>query len=434
MSKKLGEISYITKLAGFEHTKYIQGNCSHTKKDGFIPLFIGKTVRDGHIDKNFDWYIDKKISDSLERSKLTKKCIVMPYVGSVGDLAIFDASYEAHLGSNIAKIEIDDNCGYDINFIYHYLKSPHGQKVLLRDIQGAIQKNITMGAIRDVELPNISLKKQIEISKILDEIDDKIKNNNSIISELESMAKTLYDYWFLQFEFPNEEGKPYKSSGGKMVWNEELKRDIPEGWTYQTFGDILSELESGDRPKGGAADNGVPSIGAENILGIGKYDYSSDKYIPEDYFNSMKKGIVKTWDVLMYKDGAGIGQSTMFGDGFPYEKCAINSHAFILRSRENFYQNYLYLTLGQKHIEKLVISLAMKAAQPGLNQPAVKSIPTLVPSDKIIKLFNEKIDVLFHKIFECAKENQQLKSLRDFLLPMLMNGQVTFTKEGESIA
>lgn len=72
MSKKLGEISYITKLAGFEHTKYIQGNCSHTKKDGFIPLFIGKTVRDGHIDKNFDWYIDKKISDSLERSKLTK--------------------------------------------------------------------------------------------------------------------------------------------------------------------------------------------------------------------------------------------------------------------------------------------------------------------------------------------------------------------------
>lgn len=228
---KLGDISFITKLAGFEHTKYIQGNNTHEKiSEDDVPLFIGKTVQNGKIDKNFDWYIPKELSNQLERSKLDKKCLVLPYVGSVGDLAIFDASYDAHLGSNIAKIELAENCGYSEEFIYYFLKSDYGQKILLRDIQGAIQKNITMKAIREVSLPDISIQEQNNIVSILKALDDKIQINNQINQELEVMAKTLYDYWFVQFDFPDQNGNPYKSSGGKMVYNPELKREIPEGW------------------------------------------------------------------------------------------------------------------------------------------------------------------------------------------------------------
>ena len=210
MSKCLGEIAYITKLAGFEHTNYIQGHCTHTKaNETDVPLFIGKTVRDGKIDTDFDWYIPKSISDGLERSKLTKKCLVLPYVGTLGDMAIFDGSYPAHLGSNIAKIELNQDCGYSEEYIYYFLKSPYGQSLLLRDMQGAVQKNITMEAIRKVELPNISIEYQAKVVSALKMLDDKIENNNAVNTELEAMAKTIYDYWFLQFEFPDENGKPY---------------------------------------------------------------------------------------------------------------------------------------------------------------------------------------------------------------------------------
>ena len=261
-------------------------------------------------------------------------------------------------------------------------------------------------------------------------IQNKIENNNKINEELEAMAKTIYDYWFLQFEFPNEEGKPYKSSGGKMVWNEELKKEIPEGWEFGSLKNILSELECGNRPKGGCNDSikyGVPSIGAENIISIGKYDFSSEKYISKDYYLSLKKGIVKSNDVLLYKDGAGVGKSSMAKNNFPYEECAVNSHVFILRTKENnLYQNYLYLTLQKEYIKKILIDLSMKAAQPGLNQPSVESVPILIPSTDIIVKFNNIIDILFNKIFSNSNENKELTSLRDFLLPLLMNGQVGF--------
>ena len=261
-------------------------------------------------------------------------------------------------------------------------------------------------------------------------IQNKIENNNKINEELEAMAKTIYDYWFLQFEFPNEEGKPYKSSGGKMVWNEELKKEIPEGWEFGSLKNILSELECGNRPKGGCNDSikdGVPSIGAENIISIGKYDFSTEKYISKDYYLSLKKGIVKSNDVLLYKDGAGVGKSSMAKNNFPYEECAVNSHVFILRTKENnLYQNYLYLTLQKEYIKKILIDLSMKAAQPGLNQPSVESVPILIPSTDIIVKFNNIIDILFNKIFSNSNENKELTSLRDFLLPLLINGQVGF--------
>ena len=280
----------------------------------------------------------------------------------------------------------------------------------------------------DIELPELEVQKKI--SSVLKNIDKKIENNNKINTELESMAKIIYDYWFLQFEFPNEEGKPYKSNGGKMVWNEELKRKIPEGWEVGCFKDIISELECGNRPKGGIIDsinNGIPSIGAENIISIGKYDFSSEKYIPQEYFNSLKKGIVKSKDVLIYKDGAGIGHVSMAKNNFPHEKCAINSHVFIVRSKyNNLYQNYIYLTLEKNYIKKILVNLAMKAAQPGLNQPNIESIPIIIPTKNIIKEFNKSIDVIFDKIFLNANENKELTSLRDFLLPLLMNGQVGF--------
>ena len=138
-----------------------------------------------------DWYIPLSLSEALPRSQLRKKCIVLPYVGSVGDLAIYDGSYPAHLGSNIAKIEEIDETKYLIEFIYFYLKSPIGQKKLLRDIQGGVQKNITMEAIRNIELPNIALREQRKIVSILSPIDGQIKRNNDMVHKLQCFKPAL---------------------------------------------------------------------------------------------------------------------------------------------------------------------------------------------------------------------------------------------------
>ena len=328
----------------------------------------------------------------------------------------------------LRKINNDVN----LEYFYYWLTNENFLKLLQSRAENRICSfpQITFDLLGEYNVPIPSLEVQTKIANMLKSIDSKIENNNKINTELEEMSKTIYDYWFLQFEFPNEEGNPYKSSGGKMVWNEELKREIPEGWEVGCFKDIISELECGNRPKGGIKDginDGIPSIGAENIISIGKYDFSSEKYIPQEYFNSLKKGIVKSNDVLIYKDGAGIGHVSMAKNKFPYEKCAVNSHVFIVRSKyNNLYQNYIYLTLEKDYIKKILINLSMKAAQPGLNQPNIESIPIIIPTKNIIKEFNKSIDMMFDKIFMNANENKEMTSLRDFLLPLLMNGQVGF--------
>ena len=379
-----------------------------------------------------NYYISKEYYDSKMSRFATKAGDFLVSCSGVNYGAIYQLPNDSKNGViNQALLRIRLNNDIIDNDYFLYYLNTYISKVITGGTGDSTIPNFPpMQYVKniDIELPELEVQKKI--SSVLKNIDKKIENNNKINTELESMAKIIYDYWFLQFEFPNEEGKPYKSNGGKMVWNEELKRKIPEGWEVGCFKDIISELECGNRPKGGIIDsinNGIPSIGAENIISIGKYDFSSEKYIPQEYFNSLKKGIVKSNDVLIYKDGAGIGHVSMAKNNFPHEKCAINSHVFIVRSKyNNLYQNYIYLTLEKNYIKKILVNLAMKAAQPGLNQPNIESIPIIIPTKNIIKEFNKSIDVIFDKIFLNANENKELTSLRDFLLPLLMNGQVGF--------
>ena len=379
-----------------------------------------------------NYYISKEYYDSKMSRFATKAGDFLVSCSGVNYGAIYQLPNDSKNGvinQALLRIRLNNDIIDNDYFLYYF--NTYISKVITGGTGDSTIPNFPpMQYVKniDIELPELEVQKKI--SSVLKNIDKKIENNNKINTELESMAKIIYDYWFLQFEFPNEEGKPYKSNGGKMVWNEELKRKIPEGWEVGCFKDIISELECGNRPKGGIIDsinNGIPSIGAENIIYIGKYDFSSEKYIPQEYFNSLKKGIVKSNDVLIYKDGAGIGHVSMAKNNFPHEKCAINSHVFIVRSKyNNLYQNYIYLTLEKNYIKKILVNLAMKAAQPGLNQPNIESIPIIIPTKNIIKEFNKSIDVIFDKIFLNANENKELTSLRDFLLPLLMNGQVGF--------
>jgi len=271
-----------------------------------------------------------------------------------------------------------------------------------------------------------SIPEQKKIFSILEKIDKKIKINETKNSEQIKLLKIFFDFWFVQYDYPNINQKPYKTSKGILNKKNILKRSIPSGWKIKKLKDILISLETGNRPVGGikTIDGGIPSIGAENIISLGKYNFHNEKFVSKDYFQKLNQGIIKSNDVLLYKDGAGLGKSSMFKNNFPHKTCCINSHVFILRSNEEITQNYLYLWLQQDFIKKMIFKIGVKAAQPGINQEDVEDIPILVPDAELLLKFEKISNPIIDNVFANAKENKDLTLFRDWLLPMLMNGQI----------
>ena len=248
----------------------------------------------------------------------------------------------------------------------------------------------------DIKIP--PLETQQKIAKVLSAIDDKIELNNSINNNLEQQAQALF------YEIYNN---------GKCG----------------TIGDILEIIETGSRPKGGALTHGVPSIGAENINGFGVYDYSKDKFISAEFYNKLNRGIVKSKDVLLYKDGAYTGKVSMTLDDFPHKQCAVNEHVFLLRTNKLATQFFLYFCLLDNSNRQKIHTLACgKAAQPGLNQNELKSVPIKIPNIEDIINFDITVTPIMKQIANNAKEKQKLAQLRDTLLPKLMSGEIDVSK------
>ena len=176
---------FVTKLAGFEHSEFIQNNETQEKiNDDDIPLVQGKNIRNGRFVERYDYYIKKEISNKLIRSKLTRDCILVPYVGSnLGEVGVFYHKYDCHLASNIAKIELIDDV-FDLEFLKYYLQSPLGQSFLFQAKQGSAQPNITMEAIRKTNVAKYDYDTQLKIAKTLKLLDDKINVNNRINDNL----------------------------------------------------------------------------------------------------------------------------------------------------------------------------------------------------------------------------------------------------------
>ena len=258
---------------------------------------------------------------------------------------------------------------------------------------------------------------QRKITKFLSNYDDLIENNNRRIKILEEMAQKIYKEWFVDFKFPGHETTTFKDSPlGK----------IPNDWTISNLENILSCIESGSRPKGGinSNDTEIPSIGAENIIGLGKYDYNKEKYISDEFYKKMKRGKIQSLDVLLYKDGAQLGRKSIFGENFPHSKCCVNEHVFILRTNEKCSQYYLFFTLDTVVNTEKIKQLNTNAAQPGINQAQVNGLTIILAQRNIIEKFDVIISPIVSEIFKLCIKNQTLKQTRDILLPRLISGEI----------
>ena len=351
-----------------------------------------------------------------------KPSVLLPRKGSLNNIQYSDKPFWTV--DTLYYTEVNEK-KVNAYYLYNYLK--------LLDLSnldsGTGVPSMTFDSYYNLSVNLPSLEIQNKVASALFHIDEKISINRQINRNLEELAKQIYDYWFVQFDFPNEEGKPYKSSGGKMVWNETLKRKIPAGWEVKRLGEILVKIDSGKRPAGGinkALKSGIPSLGAECIDDLGVFDFSSTPFIDNSYRNKLTTGKICNNDILVYKDGAYVGKITLFRDNFPYEEAFVNEHVFLIHAQEECLEEYLYFSLKQKAYFQIMQNLGKaKAAQPGLNREDMQNILLIVPNKNIVSVFHNKVGLLFENIFNNARAIGNLSSLRDNLIPLLMNGQVT---------
>lgn len=375
-----------------------------------IPFYRSKEVIELSSGKN----ISEQLFISSEKYSEIKSKFPVPQendvlitaVGTIGEiLVVKDPNFYFKDGNLIWLRNINFEI-IDIDYLYYFLKSDLFQKTIKYNNIGAVQKALTIDFLKTVKITLPSLDNQRKLISVLKSIDKKLKINNQINQELEAMAKTLYDYWFVQFDFPDQNGNPYKSSGGKMVYNPELKREIPEGWGVEKLGNITIchdskrvPLSSNDRV---LVKGEIPYYGATGIM-----DYVNDYIFDGDY-------------VLMAEDG-----SVMTEKGTPIlqrisGKNWVNNHAHVLEPIKNYSCKLLMMLLKDVSVMKIKTgSIQMKINQENMNKIVVPAIPL-----KLLFEINQKLEVIDKQQLNLIEENKQLTQLRDWLLPMLMNGQV----------
>lgn len=317
----------------------------------------------------------------------------------------------------------DNFKGITRDYLFYQIK--YMRKYLVNQGNGSIFTNLKTDILKEfpIRIPiddkgKLDETVQIAVVNVLSSLEDKIENNTAICSDLESMAKLLYDYWFVQFDFPDENGRPYKSSGGKMVWNEELKREIPEGWEAASISRIAKILPGGTPSKAISKfwDNGtIPFFGPTDYQNT-VFQFDTKDYITEDGLNSCASSLFEYGTVLITARGS-IGKLVIVGSPM-----AMNQSCYAFKPLNENHVPYLYFIS-----EQVIEYLKVKGSGSVFKSIIVDDIESsLLPigTEKTVGAFCQKVEPMFERIMELEKENQQLTSLRDFLLPMLMNGQV----------
>ena len=241
---------------------------------------------------------------------------------------------------------------------------------------------------------------------------------------LEAMAKQLYDYWFVQFDFPNEEGKPYKSSGGSMEWNDKLKREIPMSFDVKSLSEII-EVKDGTHDSPKPQDNGYFLLTSKHLTERGLDYASAYKISKEDYESINKRSKVDTNDILFSMIGT-IGNSYFVED--TNINFAIKNMALFKTSAKRWFSEYLYLYLSScdyKHYEGNSLSGSI---QKFVSLRTLRDMPILYHED-IIKVFAKEVRNIITMMINLRKENIELTKLRDELLPLLMNGQASVNSD-----
>lgn len=313
--------------------------------------------------------------------------------------------------------------GHSPSFLYAVLLQDSFFDYVMQGAKGSKMPRGDKEQILRYEMPTLSCSEE-SIGTFFLNLDQKIRLNEQINQNLEAMVKQLYDYWFVQFDFPNEEGKPYKSSGGEMVWNEELKREIPALWETKEVADIANVYN-------GATPSTVDELNyGGDIVWITpkdlsdqkqKFIYQGERNISQVGYDSCSTHLLPSNTILM-SSRAPIGLLAIAKN----ELCTNQGFkSFVPKYRNIAIYLYYYLQYHLRQIEQLGAGTTFKE----VSREDIIKFPVLKPSDNILDLWEERVSAFNDKQLEIQKENENLTKQRDELLPLLMNGQVSVNSD-----
>ena len=306
----------------------------------------------------------------------------------------------------------------DKDYLFYLVCSPEVREPAIKSMVGSSgRQRVQTDVVKNLVIEVPPLAEQEKIGSFLKLIDDKIALNDRINKNLEQQAKAVFKSWFEDFD-PFDEPLIETPAG---IY-------APASLQMVQIANIPHVLETGKRPKGGAVASGVPSIGAENVKQLGVVNFSSAKFIPEEFAEKMKTGAINGYELLLYKDGGKPGtfipHFSMFGEDFPYQKFFINEHVFKRDFGDKGFNEFAYFFMQTDYAYHWLASNGGKAAVPGINQQNVKDIWIFSPENSKVKEFGEWVQPLFTTILKNCAQNVKLAELRDTLLPKLMSGEL----------
>ena len=397
--------------------KVYDGPHATPKKTENGPIYLGidAITEDGMLDPS--QYAHLSEDDYVKWTKrviLQENDIVFSYEATLGRYALIPKDFYGCLGRRLAIVRnISDKI--NIKWLYYYFKSPEWTSFIKNQtVKGSTVDRISIESFPEYTVPLIPLEEQNKIVNVLEKIDRKISDNKEINDYLEEMAKSIYDYWFVQFDFPDDNGNPYKSSGGKMSFIDDFGL-APSDWKFGNLYDI-AEFINGlacQKYRPDETENSLPVIKIKEMHeGISSNTERVKATIPQN-------NIVNTGDILFSWSAS---LEVQRWAGF---KSALNQHIFKVIPKKNYTQSYVYHQLRAYIIKFVQLAEARKTTMGHITSDHLRQSVIVLPPENIIRKFSNQIDKIHTEISRINKENQELYQLRNWLLPMLMNGQAT---------
>ena len=384
------------------------------------PVIMPQNIDDRTFSTEKVAYINDETAGRLKRYVVIENDIVYSRRGDIEKHAFISKEQAGAIcGTGCFRVRVESDDVYPL-FLSLYLNRPEIKLWLVQHAVGSNMPNLNTGILENVPIAYPDMPSQRSISSVLSKIDRKIALNNAINAELESTARLLYDYWFTQFAFPDTNGKPYKSSGGEMVWNEQLKRDVPVGWDVKRLGS-LGDFQNGvnySKDEDGFREVKIVNVrdisAASTFIDIEKCDAIALDPTIVDRFT------IYADDLLIARSGIPGSVRLIFDTPNKVIYCGF-SIRFSLANKK--LKNYVFFAL--KNIEVSTTKRSTGSILKNVSQDTLKDYVVAMPQDEVIEQFNAAVEPLLSGMVGMVKENEELAALRDFLLPLLMNGQVT---------
>ena len=389
-------------------------DCPHSTpiwKDSGIRVIRNFNIKKGQLDFSDGYFVDEETySERTKRALPESDDLVISREAPMGEVCIIPKNLKCCLGQRLVLLKVNKEKCFPKYLLYMMQSKYVQEQIGIINKTGSIVSNLNIPDLKALKIPYRPIESQQKIAAVLSALDDKIALNRRMNAKLEQLAKRLYDHWFVQFDFPNADGKPYKSSGGKMEYNEVLKREIPAGWEVGILSDIAN-ITMGQSPEGSSYNED----GKGTIFYQGSTDFGI-RFPTVRMYTTEPTRFVKKGDILM-SVRAPVGAVNIANTA-----CCIGRGLAALNSKIGSITHLWYLMDVFKHTfeNKNVAGTTFGS----ITKDELYNLPVVIPQKEIIFAFNEKTFSIFNYQLSIEKETQKLTSLRVRLLPLLMNGQV----------